>query len=51
MTVGRQSSLQRHILDEKKIASFVIASLYFRRFACPNKSAHKFAIYVLSFCR
>ena len=47
-TVGRQSSSQRYLL-EKKIACFFLASLRFRRFACPNKSAHKLAIHFFLF--
>ena len=47
-TVGRQSSFQRYLL-EKKIACFFLASLRFRRFACPNKSAHKLAIHFFPF--
>ena len=47
-TVGRQSSFQRYLL-EKKIACFFLAFLCFRRFTCPNKGTHKFAIHIPSF--
>ena len=46
----RQSSLlQKYIFDEKKIVCFVLTALCFRRFACPNKSAHKLAIHFFPF--
>lgn len=47
-TVGRQSSSRGGIF-EKKIACFFLATLRFRRFACPNKSAHKLAIHFFLF--
>ena len=45
----RQSSLQRYIFDKKQIACNRMVALCFCRFACPNKSTHKFAINVLPF--
>jgi hypothetical protein len=45
-TVCRQSSSHRKCLPEEvKIACFILTSLVFYRFTCPNKGTHKFAIH------